>query len=104
MTDNEFDTDGSVDTKSRQQVQRPRKYKVLLHNDHYTSMEFVVEILTRIFRKSEPESVEIMLHVHERGVGIAGVYPYAVAETKVENVHQSAEANGFPLKCSMEPE
>ncbi len=104
MSNNEFDTDGMVYTKSRQQVQRPRKYKVLLHNDHYTSMEFVIEILSKIFRKSDTESVEIMLHVHERGVGVAGIYPHAIAETKIECVHQSAEASGYPLKCSMEPE
>ena len=104
MSDSDFDTDGMVDTKSRAKVQRPRKFKVLLHNDHYTSMEFVVEMLTTVFRKSNVESVEIMLNVHQKGIGIAGIYPSSVAETKIDTVHHTAEANGFPLRCSMEPE
>ena len=104
MSDNDFDTDGMVDTKPRVEVKHPRKYRVLLHNDHYTAMEFVVEILTVVFRKSNTESVEIMLNVHQNGIGIAGVYPVSVAEMKVETVLKSAEVNGYPLRCSMEPE
>ena len=104
MSDSSIDTEGMVDTQSRSEVKRPRKFKVLLHNDHYTSMEFVVEILSTIFYKSEAESVQIMLNVHEKGTGVAGIYPASIAETKIENVHQSAEANGFPLRCTMEPE
>ncbi|MFP6583830.1 MAG: ATP-dependent Clp protease adaptor ClpS [Candidatus Hydrogenedentota bacterium] len=98
------ETDGNVDTRSRDEVKRPRRFKVLLHNDHYTSMEFVVMILETVFRKSSPESLEIMLSVHQQGVGLAGVYPAAVAETKMNRVHVEAEGQGFPLKCSMEPE
>ena len=100
--DNEFEDD--VQTRPRDEVRLPKHYKVLLHNDHYTSMEFVVMILESIFRKSGSQSVEIMLSVHETGTGIAGVYPASIAETKIETVHQEAEKQGFPLKCSMEPE
>ncbi|SHJ29450.1 ATP-dependent Clp protease adaptor protein ClpS [Desulfatibacillum alkenivorans DSM 16219] len=79
-------------------------FKVLLHNDDYTTMEFVVGVLQRVFNKSVPEATRIMLNVHNRGVGVAGVYTAEVAETKIETVHSMAQADGFPLKCSMEPE
>ncbi|HSR51621.1 MAG TPA: ATP-dependent Clp protease adaptor ClpS [Acidobacteriota bacterium] len=79
-------------------------FRVLLHNDDYTSMDFVVEILRSVFRKSEPEAVQIMLNVHYRGVGMAGLYPPQVAETKVKAVHSRAKKSGYPLRCSMEPE
>ena len=104
MSTHDFDTDGTVDLQSRDEVKTPRRYKVLLHNDHYTSMEFVVMVLETIFRRSPAESVEIMLSVHHRGVGVAGVYPASVAETKIARVHNQAEKEGFPLRCSMEPE
>ena len=104
MSDMDFDTGESVDTQSRDEVKAPRNFKVLLHNDHYTSMEFVVKILETVFRKSGPESVEIMLSVHHKGSGVAGIYPASVAETKIARVHAAAEQEGFPLKCSMEPE
>ncbi len=87
-----------------EEVQRPRQYKVLLHNDHYTTMEFVVEVLENVFRRSPAEAIRIMLEVHHNEVGIAGVYPAQIAETKIATVQDLAEANGFPLKCSMEPE
>lgn len=83
---------------------QPPRYKVLLHNDHYTTMEFVVEVLATIFNKSIEDAVEIMLNVHHNGVGVAGVYPKSIAETKVIQVERRAEAEGFPLKCSTEPE
>ncbi|MFP6598143.1 MAG: ATP-dependent Clp protease adaptor ClpS [Candidatus Hydrogenedentota bacterium] len=104
MSDFEDENEGEVQTKPRNEVQRPKRYKVLLHNDHYTSMEFVIMILESIFRKSSTQSVEIMLNVHETGIGIAGVYTASIAETKIKIVHQAAEKQGFPLKCSMEPE
>lgn len=104
MSGFDHETDGTVETRSREDVKRPRRFKVLLHNDHYTSMEFVVMILETVFRKSPPESLEIMLSVHQQGVGLAGVFPAAVAETKIKRVHVEAEDQGFPLKCSMEPE
>ena len=94
----------AVREQSRSEVRRPAMYKVLLHNDHYTTMEFVVMVLEDIFNKNFAEAVEIMLHVHKRGYGVCGVYPFEIAETKVAMVHREAEKEGFPLKCSMEPE
>jgi len=79
-------------------------YRVLLHNDNYTTMEFVVEILIEIFRKKTLDAKRIMLAVHHMGIGVCGLYPAQVAETKVKRVHKRAQERGFPLKCSMEPE
>ncbi len=86
------------------QVKEPRKYKVLLHNDDYTTMDFVVEILVRVFRKDEDQAMAIMLSVHNQGFGVCGTYTAEVAETKVDLVHRLAKSAGFPLKCSMEGE
>ena len=83
-------------------TKQPPLYQVLLHNDHYTTMEFVVEILVRIFHKSFPAANHIMLSVHHTGVGVCGVYTYEIAETKVKTVLQIAEQNGFPLLCTFE--
>tara|TARA_B100000700_G_C14457503_1_gene584543 strand:- start:47 stop:382 length:336 start_codon:yes stop_codon:yes gene_type:complete len=101
-----FDDDGdtAVVTQKRTKTQKPKFYKVLLHNDDYTSMEFVVMILARIFHMEESRAVEVMLHVHQRGVGIAGIYTYEVAETKVRKTMDLAREHEFPLRCSMEPE
>ena len=86
------------------EIKEPSLYKVLLHNDDYTTMDFVVEILEQIFHKSPAEAVNIMLHVHNNGIGIAGVYTREIAEEKVNSVHRAAEGAGFPLKASIEPE
>lgn len=83
-------------------VEEPRLYRVILHNDHYTTMDFVVEILIRIFDKSSAEAVKIMLDTHRLGRGICGVYTYDLAVTKVSQVHRIARMRGFPLKCSYE--
>jgi len=104
MSDPTHNPGESVSTQPRQEVRRPPQFRVLLHNDHYTTMEFVVEILSGVFGRSDQESVRIMLNVHEKGVGTAGVYTAAVAETKIATVHALAEENEFPLLCSMEPE
>jgi len=77
-------------------------YRVLLHNDDYTTMEFVVEILVHIFHKTIEDATRIMLNVHEKGIGVCGVYTFEVAETKVDTVHNIARDHGYPLKCSME--
>lgn len=77
-------------------------YRVLLHNDDYTTMEFVVEILVHIFHKTIEDATRIMLNVHEKGIGVCGVYTFEVAETKVDTVHSIARDHGYPLKCSME--
>lgn len=83
---------------------KPPLFKVILHNDHFTTMEFVIDVLQRIFQKSEVVAVQIMMQVHVDGLGIAGVYPADIAETKIQNVHELARKSGFPLRCSMEPE
>lgn len=86
------------------QVQEPPMYKVLLHNDDYTPMEFVVQVLVQIFGKPEPEAVKIMLSVHHKGFGLCGIFAYEVAETKVAQVEHAATEHGYPLKCTLEPE
>lgn len=95
-------------TRTRQKTQRklkkPPRYKVLLHNDDYTTREFVVEVLKTVFHRPEPEAVQIMLHVHNNGVGVAGVYSFEVAETKVRTVESLAQQREFPLMLSIEPE
>ncbi len=83
-------------------LREPRHFTVLLHNDDYTTMEFVVEILVTVFRKSLSEAQVIMLAVHEKGQGACGVYPAEVAETKVAVVHSKARAAGYPLRCTLE--
>lgn len=90
--------------KDRQKLERPRRYKVLLLNDDYTTMEFVVEVLQGIFRRSHDEAIAIMLNVHKNGMGVAGVYVKSIAETKAKQVHELARSMEFPLKCTLEPE
>ena len=104
MSDYNPETEGDVSTETREDVTEPGMYRVLLLNDDYTTMEFVVEILMLIFSKSVEEATQIMLNVHRIGVGVCGVYTYEVAETKVDTVHALAKERGFPLKCSMERE
>lgn len=93
-----------VDSRVEDEVDEPPMYKVLLHNDDYTTMEFVVEILIYVFNKSPEEAIRIMLNVHHNGIGVCGVYTFEVSETKVETVHALAREQGFPLKCTMERE
>ncbi len=90
--------------KPRPKTKKPSMYKVLLLNDDYTPMEFVVHILERFFNKNRQEATDIMLHVHRRGVGICGIFTYEVAETKVAQVMDFARANEQPLQCTMEKE
>ena len=106
MSDFEFDDDLGGDLKSRKKrkIERPRLYKVLLHNDDYTTTDFVVEVLMRFFGKSHGEATHIMLQVHHRGVGCAGIYPKDVAETKVAEVTAEAQAQGMPLLLTLERE
>ena len=96
----------STSTKTRQQTQttQPQQWKVLLLNDDYTPMDFVVEILESVFKKSELEAVRIMSAVHQVGVGVAGVYTHEIAETKLLTVEHLAKSQGHPLQCAMEPE
>ena len=93
-----------IDTKVRPKTKKPSLYKVLLLNDDYTPMEFVIHVLERFFAKQHEEAVEIMLHVHRRGVGVCGIYTFEVAETKVAQVIELARRNQHPLQCTMEKE
>ncbi len=104
MSDYNPETEGDVSTETQEDVTEPSMYRVLLLNDDYTTMEFVVEILMLVFGKSVEEATQIMLNIHRIGVGLCGVYTYEVAETKVNTVHAHAKERGFPLKCSMEKE
>jgi ATP-dependent Clp protease adaptor protein ClpS len=98
------DTVTKVQPKVQQKLQRPKLYKVLLHNDDYTTMEFVVDILKSIFAHTETTATAIMLNIHRTGVGVAGVYTYQIAETKVSEVMQAAEEAEFPLLSTLEPD
>ena len=91
-------------TKSAKKLAEPPRFKVLLHNDDYTTMEFVVEVLRAIFHHDLESATRIMLHVHQRGVGVAGTYPMEIAESKAEKVKSLAQAAEFPLLCTVEPE
>ena len=91
-------------TKTRPKTKKPSLYKVLLLNDDYTPMEFVVHVLERYFSKGREDATRIMLHVHQKGVGICGVFTYEVAETKVTQVMDFARQNGHPLQCTLEKE
>ncbi|HVX72645.1 MAG: ATP-dependent Clp protease adapter ClpS [Devosia sp.] len=95
-----YDT-GTI-TRTKPKTQRPNLYRVLLLNDDYTPMEFVVLVLQDVFNKSREDAMRIMLHVHNKGVGECGVYPYEVAETKVTRVMDTARKNQHPLQCVME--
>src|SRR4051795_2151001 len=94
----------ATETRSEKKLQKPKLYKVLFHNDNYTTRDFVVAVLREVFHKSESDAVQIMLHVHHNGIGLAGLYTYDVAATKIRTVEVLAREQGFPLRCSMEPE
>ena len=98
------DSGTQIVTKTRPKTKRPSLYKVLLLNDDYTTMDFVVEILRSVFNKSTEEAMRIMLNVHHAGAGLCGVFSFEVAETKVDTVHALAREHGFPLKSTMERE
>ncbi len=83
-------------------LKEPDMYGVILHNDHYTTMDFVVEVIVRVFRKPVIEAAKIMMDVHKKGKGMVGVYPYDIAATKCAQVLQMARAREFPLKCTVE--
>ena len=93
---------GEVLEQTREKTDQPRLYKVILHNDDYTTMEFVTDVLETIFNKSPAEAYRVMMHVHQKGAGVAGVYPFEVAETKVAEVHDQAKEAGHPLRASIE--
>ncbi|BDG10513.1 ATP-dependent Clp protease adaptor ClpS [Anaeromyxobacter paludicola] len=91
-------------SKTGKQLAKPPLYKVLLHNDDYTTMEFVVAVLEEVFHHDPEQAARIMLHVHQRGVGVAGTYSLEIAETKAAKVMSLARAAEFPLLCTVEPE
>lgn len=97
-TGNQTRTHAESGTRTRQ----PPMYKVLMHNDDYTSMDFVVNMLLTVFHKAPTEANRIMLHIHFKGVGVCGIYPYEIAETKTAKVHVLAQAEGYPLRCSLD--
>ncbi len=96
--------EGGIATQTRRKVSRPERFKVLLYNDDYTPMEFVVQILEKLFGKGPSAATQIMLQIHHSGLGIAGVYVLEVAETKVAAVHKEAGRRGYPLRAGVEKE
>ncbi len=97
-------TNTGVAVKAKPKTKKPSMYKVLMLNDDYTPMEFVVHVLERFFQKNKEEATRIMLHVHQRGVGVCGVFTYEVAETKVTEVMDFARRHQHPLQCTLEKE
>lgn len=102
--DDDLDGEGGIATVVKKKVKKPSLYKVLLHNDDYTTMEFVVFILQSVFGKSSEDATSIMLKVHKEGHGVCGVYTYEIAETKAQKVAELAKEDGHPLMCTVEPE
>ena len=96
--------EGGVATQTRKKVARPRRYKVILYNDDFTPMEFVVMLLERVFEKSPSAASQLMLQIHRTGQGVGGVFVLEVAETKVSTVHKLAEDRGYPLRAGIEEE
>ena len=95
-------TDGAVKERVRVQKREPTEYMVVLLNDDYTTMDFVIRVLETVFQKSPAEAYRVMMHVHVNGRGVAGVYPFEIAETKVDTVASMARDEGFPLKATIE--
>ena len=100
----DIEHDSEVLTESETRLEKPKLYKVILHNDDFTTMEFVVFILKHVFMRSDAEAVTIMLKVHNEGIGIAGVYPFEVANMKAEKAMNLSRAHEFPLLCTVEEE
>ena len=96
--------EGGVATETRRKVARPERYKVLLYNDDYTPMEFVVMLLERVFEKTPSAATQLLLQIHRAGQGVGGVYVLQIAETKVSSVHRLAEERGYPLRAGVEKE
>ena len=102
MDENSFEE--SVITKEKEKIEKPPLYSVILHNDDYTTMDFVVTVLQKFFFKNETEAAHVMMNVHKKGRGVAGIFTFEIAETKVSQVHSYAKTHQHPLKCSLEPE
>lgn len=104
MSKFQFGFDENIQVEENQEIRVPSLYKVFLLNDDYTTMDFVVHILEKVFHKPHVEATQIMLHVHKNGKGLAGVYTREIAETKIATVDELSRESGFPLKCDMERE
>lgn len=104
MNEEKIQSDENVAEKEKLKTEEPSLYRVILLNDDYTTMEFVIHVLETVFHKPLPEATRIMLNVHKKGAGLCGVYTREIAETKVVEVHAMAAENQFPLKCTMEKE
>lgn len=104
MNEQNPDVQPDVDIETDEEIDEPSMYRVLLHNDDYTTMDFVVEILMTVFHRTFEQSTQIMFNIHKSGTGLCGLYTFEVAETKVDAVHTLAQENRFPLKCTMEQE
>lgn len=104
MAEYNSDINPALSRTAKTLTKPPSMYRVLIHNDDYTTMEFVVEVLQHVFRKPFEEATMIMLNVHKSGTGVCGLFTYEIAETKVDIVHNLARERGFPLKCTMEKE
>ncbi len=102
MAHDQSDSGTQTVTRKRSKTKEPKQYKVMMLNDDYTTMDFVVSVLETIFRKTPAEAVQIMLSVHQRGQGLAGIYSKEIAEAKIDLVHKRAQAEGHPLRCAME--
>nr|WP_284126668.1 ATP-dependent Clp protease adapter ClpS [Parerythrobacter aestuarii] len=100
--DSDGDAEVGIATKTRAKPKKPSQYKVLMLNDDYTPMEFVVMVLKRFFKMDLDQATQVMLHVHQKGVGVCGIFPYEVAETKVNQVMDFARQNQHPLQCTLE--
>ena len=100
----QYDRESDVITKKKKKTQKPKKYKVIFHNDDYTTMEFVVSVLENVFQKGPAEAFRLMMQVHTQGQAACGTYTYEVAETKVDTVRELAAREGFPLQASIEDE
>jgi ATP-dependent Clp protease adaptor protein ClpS len=102
-SETERDEQSGVATIRKEKLQAPRMYKVIMHNDDYSTMEFVILVLQKFFQKNFDEAHSVMLEVHTKGFGVCGIYTYEVAESKAAKVIKYARDNGHPLKCSTEP-
>jgi ATP-dependent Clp protease adaptor protein ClpS len=103
MSSNDLGRKGGILEKKKEIVKEPDMYTVILHNDHFTTMDFVVEVIMKIFHKPVAEATKIMLDVHKKGRGKVGLYPFDIAATKVAQVKEMAKQAEFPLRCTMEP-
>ncbi|MDA3903387.1 MAG: ATP-dependent Clp protease adaptor ClpS [Desulfuromusa sp.] len=101
-SENNTGNKAKVCDKTKEQIITPSLFKVLMHNDDYTTMEFVVEVLRDVFRKPATEAEKIMLTIHFQGIGNCGTFPYAIAETKADQARLKARKSGFPLRCTLE--